>query len=120
MNTLLADMLIRQGALPSTPEFSEAKAAVAHALKGNPQYVEALILQAKIDSDENDFAGALDALERAAKVEPNNHTILNQELLILRKLGRKQDSARVAQQLKNLVEENVRSEQNAIRTTPGR
>lgn len=120
MNTLLADLLIRQGALPSTPEFSEAKAAVAHALKGNPQYVEALILRAKIDSDENDFAGALDALERAAKVEPNNHTILNQELLIFRKLGRKQDSARVAQQLKNLVEENARSEQNAIRTAPGR
>ena len=120
MNTLLAEMLIRRGALPSTPEFSEAKAAVAQALKRNPQYVEALILQAKIDSDENDLAGALDALERAAKVEPDNHAVLNQELLILRKLGRKQDSARVAQQLKNLVEKGAHREQDAVRITPGR
>jgi len=120
MNTLLADLLMRRGTLPSTPEFSEAKAAVARALKRNPQYVEALILQAKIDADENDLADALDALDRAAKVEPDNHAVLNQELLILRKLGRKQDSARVAQQLKNLFEEGARREQNAIRTTPGR
>jgi tetratricopeptide (TPR) repeat protein len=119
LNTFLADLLMRQGASPSTPEFSEAKAAVAHALKTNPQYAEALILQAKIDSDENNLAGALDALERAAKVEPDNHTVLNQMLLILRKLGRKQDSVRVAQRLKNLVEEDARREQDAIRTTPG-
>lgn len=120
MNTLLADLLMRQGALPSTPEFSEARVAVARALKKNPEYAEALILQAQIDSDENDLASALEALERAAKVEPENHTVLNQELLILRKLGRKQDSARVAQQLKNLVEEGAQREQDAIRTTPGR
>ena len=120
INTLLASLLMHQGALPSTTEFSEAKAAVVRALKKNPRYVEALILQAEIDSDEGDLAGALNVLERAAKVEPDDRTTLNQMLLVLRKLGRKEDAMRVAQQLKNLVGKDARRDQDAIRTAPGR
>lgn len=118
-NTLLANLLIHQGATPSTPEFDEAKAALNRALQTDPNAVEALVLLGKIDLDENDLPGALSALERAERLDPDNRTTLNQMLLILRKLGRQEDARRVAERLTGLLSEDARRRnKDEVRTVP--
>jgi tetratricopeptide (TPR) repeat protein len=116
-NTLLANLLVHQGAAPATPEFDEAKTALTRALQTDPNAVDALILLGKIDLDENDLQGALSALERAERLDPDNRSTLNQMLLILRKLGRQQDAKRVAERLTTLLSEDARRRnQDAVRT----
>jgi cytochrome c-type biogenesis protein CcmH/NrfG len=118
-NTLLANLLIHQGATPSTPEFDEAKAALYRAVQTDPNAVEALVLLGKIDLDENDLPGALSALERAERLDPDNRTTLNQMLLILRKLGRQEDARRVAERLTGLLSEDARRRnKDEVRTVP--
>jgi tetratricopeptide (TPR) repeat protein len=120
-NTLFASLLIRQGAAPRTPELAEAKAALARALQTDPNAVEALILLGKVDLEEEDLPGALNALERAERLDPNNRSTLNQMLLILRKLGRTQDAARVAVRLTALLSADAqRRNRQPVQTGPER
>jgi predicted Zn-dependent protease len=116
LNTLLGDLLMHQGATPSTPEFREAENAVTRALSTEPRNVEALILMGKIDLEKNDLAGAFDALERANKLDPDNRTVLSQMLLTLRKMGRKDDAVNVAQRLKSLLGKDEKLDKDPIRT----
>jgi len=116
-NTLLANLLIHQGAAPATAEFEEAKTALVRALQADPNALEALILLGKLDIQGSDLNGALSALERAERLDPNNRTTLNQMLLILRKLGRAQDAARVAERLTALLSEDAQKRnQQPVRT----
>jgi tetratricopeptide (TPR) repeat protein len=119
-NTLLADLLIHQGATPSTPEFGQAKAAVMRALQKKPDSIDALNLMGKIECDEDNLAGALPYFERAYRLDPQNHTTLNQMLLIYRKLGRKEDAARVADQLKSSFVKEAHQNQDGFRAAPAR
>jgi tetratricopeptide (TPR) repeat protein len=116
-NTLLANLLIHQGAALGTPELAEAQAALERALHANPNAVEALILLGKVDLEKEDLLGALDALERAERLDPDNRSTLNQMLLIFRKLGRRQDATRVAERLTALLSEDAqRRNQQPLRT----
>ena len=116
-NTLLANLLIHQGAAPATPEYDEARAALTRALQTDPNALEALILLGKLDIEGNDLPSAFSALERATRLDPNNRTTLNQMLLILRKLGRAQDAARIAERLTALLsEEAQKRNQQSVRT----
>ncbi|MGD0893551.1 MAG: tetratricopeptide repeat protein [Terracidiphilus sp.] len=117
-NMLLADLLIHQGASPSTPEFAEAKAAVIRTLDKKPDSIDALNLMGKIESDEDQLAEALPYFEKANKLDSENHATLNQLLLIYRKLGRKEDAARVADQLKSLFVKEAHQSQGDFRTGP--
>jgi tetratricopeptide (TPR) repeat protein len=114
-NTLLANLLVHQGAAPGTAEFDEAKAVLARALHTNPDAVDALVLLGKMDLDANDLPGAQGALERA------DRTMLNQMLVIFRKLGRQQDAKRVAERLAASLSEEARKRNgDAVRTGPER
>jgi tetratricopeptide (TPR) repeat protein len=120
-NTLLANLLIHQGAAPGTPELAEAKAALTRALQTDPNAVDALILLGKIDLEQEDLQGALNAMERAEQLDPDNRTTLNQTLLILRKLGRIQDATRVAERLTALLSQDAqRRNKQPLRTGPER
>jgi tetratricopeptide (TPR) repeat protein len=120
-NTLLANLLVHQGAAPGTAEFDEAKAVLARALHTNPDAVDALVLLGKMDLDANDLPGAQGALERAERLEPDNRTMLNQMLVIFRKLGRQQDAKRVAERLAASLSEEARKRNgDAVRTGPER
>jgi len=117
-NTLLADLLLHENAAPSTPEFAQAKAAVTRALNGRPDSIDALNLMGRIEYDDDHLVDALPYLERAYKVDPQNHATLNQLLLIYRKLGRKEDAVRVADQLKSSFVKEARQNQDEFRTAP--
>lgn len=119
-NTLLADLLMHEDALPGSPEFNQAKSAVKRALQQKPDAVAALNLMGEIEFDESNFDGALLHFEKAHRLEPQNHTTLNHMLLIYRKLGRKEDAAKVADQLKALFAGDTRHGQGTFRAAPGR
>jgi hypothetical protein len=58
-------------------------------------------------------------LERAERLDPDNRSTLNQMLLIFRKLGRRQDAARVAERLTALLSKDAqRRNQQPLRTGP--
>jgi len=103
LNYLLADALVRAGAEPSKPEFEEAKVALQRSLQVKPDSVEALALAGKLYIKENDLEHASYVLNKAVKNDPENRAAMNQLLLVLRKLGRRQEAARVAEQLTALV-----------------
>jgi tetratricopeptide (TPR) repeat protein len=103
LNYLLADALVRAGAEPSKPEFKEAQAALQRSLQVKPDSVEALALAGKLYIKENDLEQASDVLNKAVHKDPENRAAMNQLLLVLRKLGRHEAAAKVAQQLTALV-----------------
>ncbi|HTB96991.1 MAG TPA: tetratricopeptide repeat protein [Terracidiphilus sp.] len=120
-NTLLANLLIRGGAAPGTANFAEAKAALERALKANPNLVEALVSMGQLRSDDGDLPGALTYFGRALARDPTNRDALNHSLMIDRKLGRKEDAAKVAEKLTAQVSGEVRRrDQSTVRTDSAR
>jgi predicted Zn-dependent protease len=103
LNYLLADALVRAGAEPLKPEFKEAQGALQRSLQGRPDSVEALALAGKLYIKQNDLEQASEVLNRAVKNDPENRAAMNQLLLVLRKLGRREEAAKVAEQLTALV-----------------
>jgi len=103
LNYLLADALVRAGAGPSTPEFMEAQAALQRSLQVKPDAVEALALAGKLYIKENDLERASSVLKKAVNKDPENRAAMNQLLLVLRKLGRREEAAKVAERLTALV-----------------
>ena len=108
---------MRGGATPGTADFAEAKAAVKRALQADPNEVQALNLLGAMDQDENDLAGALSAFVQANALAPDNRATLNQMLLLLRRLGRKDEAVQVAARLRALLSNQAReSNQDGVRT----
>jgi len=103
LNYLLADALVRAGAEPSKPEFKESQTALQRSLQAKPDSVEALALAGKLYIKENDLEHASEVLNKAVKNDPQNRAAMNQLLLVLRKLGRREEAARIAEQLTEIV-----------------
>jgi len=119
-NTLLADLLLQQGATPGQPEWDEAKAAVSRALRTRPDSVDALNLQGQIELEEGRLEAAAGTLEHARRLNPDNPATLNRLLTIDKRLGREQDAREVAGHLKAMLNEQAQREQAAMRTTAER
>lgn len=119
-NYLLADLLIRQGAQPGQPEFSEARAALARSLAAKPDSAEAQILMGKICEQQGSLAQALSHYQSALKVEPDNRSALDREFILLRKLGKNAEAAAVLDHLKSVLNNELKQEQAAsqVRLNP--
>ncbi|HEY1807044.1 MAG TPA: tetratricopeptide repeat protein [Acidobacteriaceae bacterium] len=113
-NYLYADLLIRLGAEPGQTAFQQAKKHLAISLRSRPDSVEAQVLMGRILEQENDPAGALNHFESALKVDPDNQAALNQELLVLRKLHRRDETDKVIEHLKSVLTKGL---QQGIRAT---
>jgi len=103
LNYLLADALIRDGAEPAQPQFEEARKAVLRSLRGNPNSSDALTLLGKLYIKENSLEKAEQTLKRAVDCDPANRAALNQLLLVTRKLGKREESLRLADRLTALL-----------------
>jgi tetratricopeptide (TPR) repeat protein len=110
-NYLLADLLMRSGAEPGKPEFTDAEKHLQKSLAVKPDSAEAQILMGKLLEQQKDFAGALSHFEAALRIEPNNQAALDQDFLILRKLHRNQDAAVVLIRLKAVLSSQLAQEQ---------
>src|SRR5882724_428920 len=103
LNYLLADALVRAGAEPSNPEFKEAQVALQRCLHSKPNSVEALALAGKLYIKENALEQASQVLEQAVHSDPQNRAAMNQLLLVLRKLGRREEAIQSADKMTALV-----------------
>jgi tetratricopeptide (TPR) repeat protein len=112
-NYLMADILFRDGAEPGQPQFEEARADLTRSLAAQPDSVEAQILMGTLDQRENKFTEALDHFNLALKVEPDNRSALDHELMLLRKLHRNSEAAAVGEHLKLLLNNQVQQERAA-------
>jgi len=119
-NYLMADILVRDGAEPGQPQFEEARTDLARSLKAQPESAEAQILMGTLYQYEGKLPQALDHFDRALKVEPDNHSALDHELMLLRKLHRNSEAAAVGEHLKSLLNSQVQRERDAtqVRLNP--
>jgi tetratricopeptide (TPR) repeat protein len=119
-NYLMADILLREGAEPGHPQFEEARIDLAKSLAAKPDSAEAQILMGTLCQQENKLPEALDHLNLALKVEPDNRSALDHELMLLRKLHRNSEAAAVGEHLKSLLSNQVQRERAAtqVRLNP--
>ncbi|MGC2160366.1 MAG: tetratricopeptide repeat protein [Silvibacterium sp.] len=119
-NYLLADLLIRQGAIPGQPEFNEARMDLARSLETKPDSAEAQILMGKLCEQEGNPSQALEHYQSALKVEPDNRSALDREFVLLRKLHRDNEAAEALNHLKSVLNSELEQERAAsqVRLNP--
>jgi superkiller protein 3 len=104
LNYLLADALLRTDPGPASPESAEARAALQRALQARPGFAKAHATLGRLQLRAGDAASAADELRVAVRLDPNDRLALNQLVLAYRRLGRQEDAAAVAGELKKLLE----------------
>jgi tetratricopeptide (TPR) repeat protein len=109
-NYLMADLLIRSGAVPGQRAFEDAKAHLRKALTAKPDSVEGQILMAKLLAQQDLFADALMHIDVALTLDPGNQSALNRKFVLLRKLHRDDEAAAVLLQLKALLNGDLKRE----------
>jgi len=119
-NYLMADILVRDGAEPGQSKFEEARTDLARSLKTQPDSAEAQVLMGTLCQREDKLPEALDHFERALKVEPDNRSALDHELMLLRMQHRNNEAAAVGEHLKSLLNNQVQREREAtqVRVNP--
>jgi tetratricopeptide (TPR) repeat protein len=119
-NYLMADILFREGAEPGQPQFEEARTDLARSLAAQPDSAEAQILMGTLYQQEDKLPEALDHFNLALKVEPDNRSALDHELMLLRKLHRNSEAKAIGEHLKLLLNSQVQRERGAtqVRLNP--
>ena len=119
-NYLMADLLLREGAEPGQPQFEEARLDLSRSLTAKPDSAEAQVLMSSLCQQEDKLVEALNHLNLALKVEPDNRSALDHQLMILRKLHRNSEAAAVGEHLKLLLSSQVQRERAAtqVRVNP--
>lgn len=112
-NYMLADLLIRSGALPHQPDFDKALMHLRKSLAAKPDSAEAQILMAKLLTQNGNYAEALSHIEVALRAEPNNQSALNRKFVLLRKLHRDGEATQVLSQLKTVLNDDLKHENAA-------
>jgi tetratricopeptide (TPR) repeat protein len=113
-NYLMADILFREGAEPGQPQFEETRIDLAKSLAAQPNSAEAQVLMGTLCQTEDKLSEALDHFHLALKVEPDNRSALDHELMLLRKLHRNSEAAAVGEHLKSLLSSQVQRERAAM------
>jgi tetratricopeptide (TPR) repeat protein len=121
LNYLLADLLIRGGAEPKSPEFLQAIALLNRSIKAKPDFVNAHAALGKLYMSAGKAVEAVSETERTLELAPNDHVALNQLILAYRKLGRNEQAERAAQRLRTLLAQEEKQEisRNRIRLRAG-
>jgi tetratricopeptide (TPR) repeat protein len=119
-NYLMADILVREGAEPGQPQFTEAKEDLAKSLAARPDSAEALILSGTLCQQEQNYSKALENFQRALKSEPDDPSALNHELLVFRAMHKGKEAAEVAAHLRSLLNTKLKEERptNDVRVGP--
>jgi Flp pilus assembly protein TadD len=112
-NYMLADLLIRSGALPHQTDFDKALMHLKKSLAAKPDSAEAQILMAKLLTQTGDYADALSHIEVALRTEPTNQSALNRKFVLLHKLHRDGEAQQVLSRLKNVLDDELKHENAA-------
>jgi tetratricopeptide (TPR) repeat protein len=121
LNYLLGDALLRGDPSPQSPEFAEARAALARALRARPDFAKARAALGKLHLRAGEMAQAAGELRAAVRLDPADRLALNQLVAAYRRLGRQEEAAAVAGQLKTLLDKERAEEveRNRIRLVKG-
>lgn len=103
LNYMLADILIRKGAVPGQPSFTEAEQLLKSAVTRKPELAQAHAELGKLLIKDGRLPAAIAQLELAIRSDPTDRTALNQLVAAYRRSGRTEDAARVAGQLAQAV-----------------
>jgi Flp pilus assembly protein TadD len=104
LNYLLADVLLRTDPDPASLESAEARTALQRALQARPDFAKAHGTLGKLQLRSDEVASAVDELRAAVQLDPSDRLALNQLVRAYRRLGRQEDAAAAAVQLKKLLE----------------
>jgi len=103
LNYLFADVLLRQGALPGTPAFREARRALDLSVREQPGFAKSHVALGRLYLKAGEADSAVRELQIAVRQDPRSPTALSQLMLALRKLGRTGEAGAVAAQLNELL-----------------
>ncbi len=110
LNYLLAEALVREGAEPGQPAFTEAVAALNRSIQSNRGFGGSYASLGKLYLRNNQTEAALKQLQKAVELDPANRTALNQMLICLRRLNRTDEAKQVSAQLAALLQEELRKD----------
>jgi tetratricopeptide (TPR) repeat protein len=112
---LLGEALLRSGAIPGTLEFEEARQALEKSIQLRPNYPSSQLALGKLCLIEGHAAEAIDHLEIARQLSPDNPAVYSQLAVAYRKQG---NAIKTQEALAVLAELNKRQAEK-IRTAPG-
>jgi len=87
LNYLLAEILLRKGIQPRTPEFQEALSAARRSVQQKPDFVLAHDVLSELYLRANRTDEAIAESRRALKVDPNDQSAIYHLIVALRKTG---------------------------------
>ena len=107
---LLAETLVRRGAVPGTPNFSEAVGAALKAVELQTDFALARDVLGRLYLEEGNINGAIEQSRLAVRADPTDQTALYHLILALRKGNQKEDIPKLTEQLGALREQARRKE----------
>lgn len=99
LNYLLAEILIRKGVHPGSPEFEEAVRAATHATKVKPDFVLARDDLAQLEMMEGHMQAVIDESKRALAADPSDQTAVYHLIVAYRKAHRTAEVAALVKRL---------------------
>ena len=97
---MLGQTLIKNGAEPGQEEFDEAQAALLRSVELKPDVAAARVELGKLYLKSGDFDPAIAQFEQALTLDPSQRTATYQLMFALRKAGRPQQAAALAQKVR--------------------
>jgi len=120
LNYLLGQAIMTETVEPATTQFQEARQALAASIAANPEYTRAHNLLGKLYEQVGENEKALEQFEIARKLNQEDRTALSHLAVVLRRLGRTEDSTQVLAELKRVVTEQSPQESVQLRVKPAR
>jgi len=112
---ILGDALLRTGASPGQPEFTEAESALKECVAVRPNYARALIALGYLLLLDDKPAEALPYLERGRKLDPRNPAVYRHLARVYKKLGQPKQAQEMLAILADLNAQEVQK----INSAPG-
>jgi Flp pilus assembly protein TadD len=105
MLSLLGTVLLHEGAAPGQPEFAEAQAALEESAKDRPDYSATQIALGKVYLMQGHFQEAVDHLEMARNLEPDNPAVYANLASAYSRLGDRAKARQMEAQVERLLAE---------------
>jgi predicted Zn-dependent protease len=112
---ILGDALLRAGASPGQPEFSEAESALKGSIAARPNNARTQIAMGYLLLLDDKPQQSLEYLEKGRQLDPRNPSVYRHLARVYRKLGRPNQS----QEMLNVLADLNRQEEQKINSAPG-
>ncbi len=112
---LLAEALLRNGAVAGSPEYAEAQASLEKSVRLNSNLCLPHVSLGSIYIDESRFAEAVAELEQARKIDPTERAAYSHLAVAYRRMGQFEKSREVLNALKDMIEKERRTTREKIK-----